>query len=69
MESAAEFWTAKAALDWQVEMGADEAIGDTPIDRYALADKKPAPKVEVVAETPALPDEAVKIDGAEVARV
>jgi DNA polymerase len=44
MESGMEFWTAKALLDWQVEMGCDEAIGDEPVDRYALKDVKPAPK-------------------------
>ncbi len=27
---------ARALLDWQVELGVDEAIGDTPVDRYAL---------------------------------
>lgn len=26
-----------AALDWQIELGADEAIGDRPIDRYAVS--------------------------------
>jgi DNA polymerase len=29
-------------LRWQLEMGADEAIGDEPVDRYA-ASKKPSP--------------------------
>lgn len=28
---------ARALLDWQVELGADEALGDKPVDRYALA--------------------------------
>lgn len=54
MESAQEYWSAKAALDWQIEMGADEAIADAPIDRYALQDKKPAPKPAATA-TPAPP--------------
>lgn len=27
-----------AALAWQVELGADEAIGETPVDRFALAE-------------------------------
>ena len=62
MESGMEFWTAKAMLDWQVEMGADEAIGDTPIDRYALEDKKPAPKVAAVPDAkPAIPA-PIKVD-------
>lgn len=30
-----DFHTDLAALDWQVELGADEAILDTPVDRYA----------------------------------
>ena len=38
-----------AALRWQVEAGADEAIADAPIDRFAA----PAPAMEsVVAPTP-----------------
>ena len=41
--------TALALLEWQIELGADEAIGDAPVDRYALA-AKPAPeKVSPVA--------------------
>ncbi len=30
---------ARALLEWQVEMGAREAIGDEPVDRYALAER------------------------------
>jgi uracil-DNA glycosylase family 4 len=30
-----------AALAWQVELGADEAIGEAPIDRFGLADPPP----------------------------
>jgi len=26
-------------LEWLIELGADEAIGDTPVDRYGLAEK------------------------------
>lgn len=68
MESATEFWIAKAALDWQVEMGADEAICDAPIDRYALEAKKSAAKPAVVAEAPPAVPEPEKIDGVAVAR-
>ena len=35
--------TALELLEWQIELGADEAIGDAPVDRYALA-AKPAPE-------------------------
>ncbi len=38
----------KALLDWQAELGADEPIGDVPVDCYALPDKLGRP------ETPAL---------------
>ena len=31
-----EWHMARAALEWQVEMGATDAIGDIPIDRYAV---------------------------------
>ncbi len=41
----------KALLDWQAELGADEPIGDTPVDCYALPDKlgkpdMPTPEVK-----------------------
>ena len=57
-----EFWTAKAALDWQVELGADEAIGDAPVDRYALEDKKPAVKPVSTPTAPMAPVQAVEVD-------
>ena len=44
MESVMAHHAARAALDWQIELGADEAIGDAPVNRYKLADKA-APKV------------------------
>ncbi|WP_071797571.1 uracil-DNA glycosylase [Natronohydrobacter thiooxidans] len=34
---------ARACLEWQVDMGVDEAICDAPLDRFAL-DPAPAPK-------------------------
>ena len=30
--------TARALLEWQLELGADAAVGDAPVDRYALPD-------------------------------
>ena len=38
MESV-EFHTARALLEWQIELGADECISDMPVDRYALPEK------------------------------
>lgn len=41
---------ARACLEWQVEMGVDEAICDAPLDRFAL---DPAPASKPAAKTPA----------------
>ena len=43
MESGLDFHTAKALLDWHVDLGADEAIGNVPINRYEVP--KEAPKM------------------------
>lgn len=39
MEAEPDYHTLRAALEWQVELGATEAIGDTPVDRRAEAEK------------------------------
>lgn len=41
MESHSDPHAMLAALAWQVELGATEAIGDAPVDRYALAEAEP----------------------------
>ncbi|WP_372612444.1 uracil-DNA glycosylase family protein [Aquicoccus sp.] len=49
MESQMSYHAARAALEWQIELGADEAIGDVPVVRYGLPDKltaEPAAKPE-----------------------
>ena len=47
---------ARAALDWLIELGADEAILDAPLDRYALAAAPSRPAAASVARTsPATP--------------
>lgn len=57
--------TALALLEWQMELGADEAIADAPVDRYALA-AKPAPvKREKTALAPAASE---PVDAVAVAR-
>lgn len=50
MESAETYWADRSALEWQVELGADEAIQDVPVDRYAL-DPAPATKPEKPTKT------------------
>ena len=41
MDSALDHQTARALLEWQVELGADEAMLDAPLDRYTLPEKQP----------------------------
>ena len=65
MESALDFHTAKALLEWQIELGATEAIGDVPVNRYALsatAPKPGQPQKTVEAETPVETGNAVAPD-------
>ncbi|MCK0096042.1 uracil-DNA glycosylase [Yoonia sp. F2084L] len=52
MDSSETYWTDRALLEWQVELGATDAILDVPVDRYGLEAAKPAPKA-VTPEKPA----------------
>ncbi|TDL81668.1 uracil-DNA glycosylase [Palleronia sediminis] len=57
----AEYHDALACLEWQVELGADEAICETPVDRYAAAHaaaeaKAAAAAAPPVADAPRAPD-------------
>ena len=44
MMPAADEKAARALLDWYRAMGVDEAIGEEPVDCFAAADLKPAPR-------------------------
>ena len=66
MESQETYWADLAALDWQVELGADEAIGDAPVDRYALPDK-PKPQKAPIGTVP-VAKPRVEVDPVAVAR-
>jgi len=44
-----DFHTARALLQWQVELGADEACLDAPVNRYEMPKAAPKPKVSVEA--------------------
>ena len=69
MESAEEYWTARALRDWKVEMGVSDTIAEDPIDRYALQAKTSSPKVSAPAASTA-PVVAAKqdVDPVEIAR-
>lgn len=54
----------KAALDWQIAMGVDEAIVDSPIDRTAL----PAPQNKPAQRAPGVPVEVQNVDPVALAR-
>ncbi len=53
-----DYHAALAALQWQVELGADEAVGEAPVDRYELQD---TPREAIAASAPP----AVASNGAE----
>jgi len=49
MESANTYWADRALLEWQVELGATEAIGDAPVDRYDVPAVVEKPKAAATA--------------------
>lgn len=44
MNAQIDWHVAKALLEWQVELGATEAISDAPVNRYELSQSAPAPQ-------------------------
>lgn len=69
MDSAMDWHYAKAVLDWQVELGATEAILDTPVNRFELPRSAARPAAQAVAAPVAEPvRERTEIDAVEVAR-
>lgn len=71
MESQIDYHTARALLEWQVELGVTDAIGDAPVNRYDLPDRvRPAarPVADPVTEAPAGPVAVPKADPVATAR-
>ncbi|MEQ8902484.1 MAG: uracil-DNA glycosylase [Roseovarius sp.] len=64
MESPLTPETVLASLAWQIELGATEAIGDAPVNRYELPEKaaKPAAKPDTATATPVIPAPQAKTD-------
>lgn len=56
MDSALDFHAARAMLEWQIDLGATEAIGDIPLDRY---EDVASVQASVAAGQVALPVQAV----------
>ena len=67
MESALDYHTARALLDWQVELGVTETICDAPVNRYELAVRAPKPKPADPQAIPARPKEVDPVDVAKQA--
>ncbi|MCY4180806.1 MAG: uracil-DNA glycosylase [Litoreibacter sp.] len=65
MESGLSYAQAKALLEWQIDLGATEAIAETPVNRYEAPAKQPKPTKTPVVATPV---EAPKIDPVQIAR-
>jgi len=66
MESALDPHTALAMLEWQIDLGATEAIGEKPVNRYDAPAKTPKPEAPA-PETP-VPMQPLQVDFSEVAR-
>ncbi|MCB2116304.1 MAG: uracil-DNA glycosylase [Rhodobacteraceae bacterium] len=56
---------ARALLEWQMELGADEPILDAPLNRYDVAAEAPKPAADAA---PVVPLEAEAVDPVAVAR-
>jgi uracil-DNA glycosylase len=68
MDPALDFHHLKALLEWQVELGADEAIGDSPVNRYDLPEKAPVAPAMAAARVAADKADKAEIDPVVAAR-
>lgn len=55
MESTLDYHTAHALLEWQVELGATEALLDAPVNRYEIPEAREKPKAAEPVAAPAAP--------------
>jgi len=65
MESHDTYWADRAALEWQVELGATEAMLDAPLNRYEVPEAAPKP---AAAAPPPAPAKPVEVDSVAEAR-
>lgn len=70
MESAQQYYSALADLDWQVSHGIDETIGDVPVNRYEVvpAPKPAKSKISAVPVAPNHPIPMAEVDPVAVAQ-
>mgnify|MGYP003632704262 CR=1 FL=1 len=69
MESVDTYWSDRAALEWQVEMGATEAILDAPLNRYEVPEKLAKPVVAASEKGPPPIAAQVEVDGIAEAKI
>jgi uracil-DNA glycosylase len=69
MESVSDFYADRAMLEWQIELGVTEAIGDVPLDRYALPETGPAKRKVAAPAAPATVEPTAKLDPVQVAKI
>lgn len=71
-----DFHSALAALEWQIDLGADEAIGGAPVNRYDLPKVAPRPapiktgpgsNIAPISQMPSIP--MVQETAADIARI
>ena len=69
MESQLDWHSARALLEWQVELGATEAILDAPVDRFTLETTAPKPApVTAPAAQAAVQQASAQPDPAQIAK-
>ena len=54
MEIELGYYQAKAMLEWQVELGVDEVIGEAPVNRYEVPKVAPKPVTQPPVAVPAI---------------
>ncbi|MGB1425540.1 MAG: uracil-DNA glycosylase, partial [Paracoccaceae bacterium] len=68
MESQIDWHSARALLEWQVELGATEAILDAPVDRFALEAAPPKPAAAKAAAAQSAPQPIAQHDPVPIAK-
>lgn len=58
MDSQMDWHAARAALDWQLEMGVTETISETPINRFELVAPPPKAGIAPAVSSPVVPVQA-----------
>jgi len=69
MESGSDFYADRALLEWQIELGVTEAIGDAPVDRYALPETGPAKRKVATPAAPVAVEPAAQLGPVQKAKI